>query len=85
MQLSKLLLGLLVIISFILCVGGFLGETGRPSLADEASAPQPVSYSPMDAISSPSGSVARTEKIQNGLLSRGWWMHEKFRLLYRIL
>ena len=64
MQLSKLLLGLLVIISFILCVGGFLGETGRPSLADEASTPQPVSYSPMDAISSPSGSVARTEKIR---------------------
>jgi hypothetical protein len=62
-QLSKLLLGLLVIISFILCVGGFL-KTGRPSLADEASTPQPVSYSPMDAISSPSGSVARTEKIR---------------------
>ena len=45
MQLSKLLLGLLVIISFTLCVGGFLGETGGPSLADEASTPQPVSYS----------------------------------------
>jgi hypothetical protein len=33
-------------------------------LADGAIVPQPVSYSPMDAISSPSGSMARTKKIR---------------------
>jgi len=63
-QISKLPLGLFVMVSFILCVGGFLGETSHPLLADGAIAPQPVSYSAVDAISSPSGAVARTKKIR---------------------
>jgi hypothetical protein len=46
--------------AFVFCVFAFLGQGSRPTLADSAIAPQPVSYSPMDAATSPSGSMART-------------------------
>jgi hypothetical protein len=63
---SKPLLGLLVSISFISCVVAFLGQSTRPMLADDAIVPRAISYSPMKAISSPSGSMARTKKITQG-------------------
>jgi hypothetical protein len=50
--------------ALVLCVFAFLGQSTRPMLADGAIVPQPVSYSPMDAISSPSDSMARTKKIR---------------------
>jgi hypothetical protein len=59
-KISKLLLGFFVTTSFISCVFAFSGQSTRPMLAEGAIVPQPVSYSPMDAISSPSGSMART-------------------------
>jgi hypothetical protein len=43
-----------------------LGQSTRPMLADDAIVPRAVSYSPMNAISSPSGSMARTKKITQG-------------------
>jgi hypothetical protein len=61
---SKPLLGSFIAISLISCVFVFLGQSTRPMLADGAIAPQPVSYSPVDATSSPSSSVARTKKIR---------------------
>ena len=61
---SKPLLGLFVAISFISCVFAFLGQSTRPMLADDAIVPRAISYSPMKAISSPSGSMARTKKIR---------------------
>jgi hypothetical protein len=57
---------LLVAILFISCVFAFLGQSTRPMLADDAIVPRPFSYSPMNAISSPSGSMARTKKITQG-------------------
>jgi hypothetical protein len=51
-------------VAFIFCVFAFLCQGSRPTLADGAIVPQPVSYSPMDAAPSPSGSVARTKKIR---------------------
>jgi len=56
---SKPPLGLFIAISFISCVFTFLGQSTRPTLADGAIVSQPVSYSSLDAISSPSGSMAR--------------------------
>jgi hypothetical protein len=75
-QTLKLLLGFIVIILFISCVFAFLGQSTRPLLADGAIVPLHVSYSPMDAIPSPSGSMARTKKIRLAL-SCGWRMHKK--------
>ena len=64
MKISRLLFGFFVTIALISCVFAFLGQSTRPMLADGAIAPRPVSYSPTDAISSPSGSMARTKKIR---------------------
>jgi hypothetical protein len=64
MKISRLLLGFFVTIAFISCVFAFLGRSTRPMMADGAILPQPVSYSPMDAMSSLSGSMARTKKIR---------------------
>jgi hypothetical protein len=61
---SKPLLGSFIAISLISCVFVFLGQSTRPMLADGAIVPQPVSYSPLDAASSPSSSVARSKKIR---------------------
>jgi hypothetical protein len=61
---SKLLLGFFVTISFISFVFAFLGQSTRPMLADGGIAPQPVSYTPADATSSQSGSMARTKKMR---------------------
>ena len=49
--------------AFAFCVFAFLGQGLRPTLAESAIVPQPVSYSPMDAAPS-SGSMARTKKIR---------------------
>jgi hypothetical protein len=46
--------------ALVLSVFGFLGQTARPMSADGAMVPLLVSYSPMDAMSSPSGAVAET-------------------------
>ena len=56
--------GLFFTILFISCVFAFLSDSTRLALADGAIASQPVSYSPMDAISSPSGSMARSKTIR---------------------
>jgi hypothetical protein len=61
---SGILLRFFVTISFISCVFAFLSQNMRPILADGAIALQSVSYSPTDAISSPSDSVTRTKKIR---------------------
>ena len=50
---SGVLLGLFVTISFISGGFDFLSQSTRPMLADGVIVPQSVSYSPMDAISSP--------------------------------
>jgi hypothetical protein len=63
-KISKPLLGFFVSILFISCVFAFLGQSKHPILADVAIAPLPVSYSPMDAMPSPSGSMARTKKTR---------------------
>jgi hypothetical protein len=81
---SGVLLGFFVTISFISDGFDFLDQSTRPISVDVI-APQSVSYSPMDAISSSSGSMARTKEDQDGLLSREWRMHKKFRLLHWIL
>jgi len=60
---SKRLIGFFVTISFVSCVFAFLGQSTRPMLADDAIVPPAISHSPMNAISSPSGSMARTKKI----------------------
>jgi hypothetical protein len=78
-------LGLFVTISFISCVFAFLGQNTRLILADSTIVPQSVSYSPMDAISSPSGSMARTKKIRMACYPVGGECTKKFRLLHRIL
>jgi len=61
---SKPLLGSFIAFSFVFCVFVFSGQITRRMLADGAIVPQPVSYSPMDATSSPSSSMARTKKIR---------------------
>ena len=61
---SKPLLGFFVAISFVSCVFAFLGQSTRPTLADGAIVPQPVSYSPMDGAFIPSGLTARTSKLR---------------------
>jgi hypothetical protein len=63
-KVSKLLLGSFVTIAFISCAFVFLGQSTRPMLADSAIVPQSVSYSPMDAMSPPSGSMVRTNKTR---------------------
>ena len=64
MKTSNLPLGSVVTIFFISCLCGFLGQS-RPALSvDGVTMPQFVSYSPMDAIPSASGSMARTKKIK---------------------
>ena len=63
---SKPLPGLFVAISFISCVFAFLGQSTRPILADDTIVPRTISYSPMKAISSPSGAMARAKKITQG-------------------
>jgi hypothetical protein len=50
--------------TLVLCVIACLGQATRPTLADHTFAPQPISYSLRQAISSPSGPMARTEKIR---------------------
>ena len=50
--------------ALVLCVFAFLGQSTRPMLADGAIVPQHVSYSPMDAIALPSGSMARTKRSE---------------------
>jgi len=61
---SKLLLGAFIAVSLVSCVFVFLGQSARLMLPDGAIVPQPVSYSPVDATSSPSSSMARTKKIR---------------------
>src|SRR5215831_5827015 len=61
---SKPLLGSFIAVPLISCVFVFLGQSTRLMLADSAILPQPVSYSPVDATSSPSSSAARTKKIR---------------------
>jgi hypothetical protein len=63
-KISKLLLGFFVGASFISCAFAFLGQSTRLILAGDPIVPQPVSYEPMDATSSPSGSLARTKKTR---------------------
>ena len=63
---SKPLLRCFIAISFVSCVFAFLGQSTRPMLADDAIVPRAISHSPMNAISSPSGSMARTKKITQG-------------------
>jgi len=82
---SKPLLGFFVAILFVSCVFAFLGQSTRPTLADGAIVPQPVSYSPMDGASIPPGLTARTSKLRMACYPAGVGMHEKLRLLYRIL
>ena len=41
-----------------------LAQSARPSLADGAIMPQPVSYSPSGATSSPTGATARTKSLK---------------------
>ena len=41
-----------------------LAQNTRPLLAEGAIVPQPVSYSPGDTITSPSGATARTDKLR---------------------
>jgi len=48
----------------LLCVFVFLGQSTCPMLADGAIVRQPVSYSTMDAISLPSGSIVRIKKLK---------------------
>jgi hypothetical protein len=60
---SKPLLGLFVTISFISYTFAFLSQSTHPMLADNAIVPRAVSYSSMNAISSPSGSMVRPKKI----------------------
>ena len=55
-----------IAIWFVSCVFAFLGQSTRPMLADDAIVPRAISHSPMNAISSPSGSMARTKKITQG-------------------
>jgi hypothetical protein len=50
--------------AFVFCVFAFLGQGSRSTLAESAIVPQPVSYSPTDAVASPSGPMARTKKIR---------------------
>jgi hypothetical protein len=47
--------------ALVLCV---LAEVTRPLLASGAVAPQTVSYSPNDAMSSPARSMAKTKKLR---------------------
>ena len=63
---SKPRLRCFIAISFVSCVFAFLGQSTRPMLADDAIVPRAISHSPMNAISSPSGSMARTKKITQG-------------------
>jgi hypothetical protein len=50
--------------AFVSCVFAFLGQGSRSTLAESTGLPQPISYSPMDAATSPSGSMVRTKKIR---------------------
>ena len=52
------------IAGMLLCASTVLGQTTRPVMADDVAAPQPVYYSPSDAITSPSGATARTQKLR---------------------
>jgi hypothetical protein len=61
---SKLLLRFCLTTAFVFCVFSFLGQSTGPVLADSALAPQAVSYSPGDAISSPAGLMTPTETIR---------------------
>ena len=63
---SKPRLRCFIAISFVSCVFAFLGQSTRPMLADDAIVPRVISHPPMNAISSPSGSMARTRKITQG-------------------
>jgi len=55
--------GSLLTAAFVLCVFAFLGQ-GSPTLAQSAVVPKPISYSPMDAVPSPSGSMAKIKKLR---------------------
>jgi hypothetical protein len=59
---SKSLLGFFLTTAFVFCVFGFLGQSTGPLLADGALVP--VSYSPGEAISSPTGSTPATKAIR---------------------
>jgi hypothetical protein len=62
---AKLLLGYFVVILLIASVPAFSGRTTRPMLADTVIVLQPVSYAPMDEMSSPSSaSATRTSRIR---------------------
>jgi hypothetical protein len=82
---SGVLVEFFVTVSFISCVFAILGQSTRPLLGDGAIVPQSVSYSPMNAISSPSGSMARTKKIRTACYPVGGRRPKKFRLLHWIL
>jgi hypothetical protein len=59
---SKLLLRFSLTAAVVFCVFGFLGQSTGPLLADGALVP--VSYSPGDAMSSPTGSMVATKTIK---------------------
>jgi hypothetical protein len=51
--------------AFLLCVVScVMAQSTHPLSADAAIVPQPVSYSPGDATSAPSGAMARTKKLR---------------------
>ncbi len=49
----------------------FLGQGTEPLLANSTLPPQPVSYSLVDAISSPASSMTGTKKIRMACYSKG--------------
>jgi hypothetical protein len=64
MTIAKLPLGFVVAVSLVPTAFSLSAQTTRPLLADGASAPRPVSYAPMDEKASPSGAMARTNRIR---------------------
>jgi hypothetical protein len=62
----KLQLGLLLLTVTVTtaALAQDVAQITRPMLADGANVPKPISYSPMDGKSIPSGSAARTNKLR---------------------
>jgi hypothetical protein len=54
----------LLIVGILLCVCADLAQGTHPVMPQSAVAPQPVSYSPIDAIPSLPGAMARTQKLR---------------------
>ena len=84
MKESKLLLRFCVTTAFVFCVFGLLGQSTGSLLADGAFVPELVSYSPGDAISSPTGSTVATKTIRMACYP-AQVRCTKIRLLYRTL